>query len=257
MKTVRYETDERIATITIDRPDKLNALNGQVLDDLERAVEQAENDDGVRGVLLTGAGEKAFVAGADISQFPDLDLMSGQRFALRGQAVFSQLENLSKPVVAAVNGFALGGGCELALACHLRLASENAQFGQPEVGLGIIPGYGGTQRLPRIVGQGRATELILTGERIDAERAHTIGLVNRILPAADLMGEAHALLQTITENAPRALDLALQALRHADRPLDEGLRHESNLFGKACDTADAREGAKAFMEKRTPQFEGR
>jgi enoyl-CoA hydratase len=257
-ETLRYEVDDDgLATITIHRPDKLNALNAAVLSDLDRAFRQARGDAAVRGIILTGAGDRSFVAGADIQQFPELDALDGHRFALRGQAVFNRIEELSKPVVAAVNGFALGGGCELAMACHLRVAAENAVFGQPEVNLGIIPGYGGTQRLPRLVGLGLATELILTGDRIAAQRAYEIGLVNRVVPADDLLATAKDLLRTIAAKGPLAISFALEALRASDQPLREGLRHEAALFGQTCATEDATEGATAFLERREPDFKGR
>jgi enoyl-CoA hydratase len=256
MDTLRYETDGTdLLTLTIDRPDKLNALSADVIGDLDDAFREASTDDDVRGLLLTGAGEKAFVAGADISQFPDLGAAAARRFAERGQAVFSQIEQMAKPVVAAVNGVALGGGCELALACHLRVASPNAQFGQPEASLGIIPGYGGTQRLPRVVGRGVATEMILTGDPIGAERAREVGLVNRV--AADAARAARELLRSILENGPEAIRLSLEALRASDQPLEAGLRHEAALFGQAFATDDATEGATAFLEGREPAFEGR
>lgn len=256
--TLRYDLDDRgCATITVHRPDKLNALSRQVLSDLEEAFEEAQSDDTVKGVVLTGTGEKAFVAGADISQFQELNALTGERFARRGQHVFNQIEQMPKPVIAAVNGYALGGGCELAMACHLRIASENARFGQPEVGLGIIPGYGGTQRLPRLVGKGIATQLILTGEQIGAERAYAIGLVGKVVPQADLLGAAKEMLATITANAPQAIRLALAALRASDQPQDQGLRHEAALFGQAAGTEDAQEGAAAFLERREAQFQGK
>jgi enoyl-CoA hydratase len=255
--TLLYEVDDDgLATITIHRPDKLNALNADVLSDLDRAFRQARGEAAVRGIILTGAGDRSFVAGADIQQFPELDALDGHRFALRGQAVFNRIEELSKPVVAAVNGFALGGGCELAMACHLRVASENAAFGQPEVNLGIIPGYGGTQRLPRLVGLGLATELILTGNRISAQRAYEIGLVNRVVAADDLLPTAKDLLRTIAAKGPLAISFALEALRASDQPLREGLRHEAALFGQTCATEDATEGATAFLERREPDFKG-
>ena len=257
-ETLRYEVDdEGIAVISIDRPDKLNALNAAVLSDLDRAFRQARSDAAVQGVVLTGAGDRSFVAGADIQQFPELDALDGHRFALRGQAVLNRIEEMSKPVVAAVNGFALGGGCELAMACHLRVAAEQAVFGQPEVNLGIIPGYGGTQRLPRLVGLGLATELILTGERISAERAYQIGLVNRVVASGDLLATAKELLHAITSKGPLAVSFALEALRASDQPLREGLRHEAALFGQTCATEDAKEGATAFLERRKPEFKGR
>ena len=256
MNALRYETDvDGLLTLTIDRPDTLNALDAEVVSDLDDAFRRARTDDDVRGVLLTGAGEKAFVAGADISQFPDLGAAEARRFAERGQAVFSQIEQMPKPVAAAVNGVALGGGCELALACHLRTASPGAQLGQPEVHLGIIPGYGGTQRLPRVVGRGAATEMILTGDPVGAERAREIGLVNRV--AEDATEAARELLRSILENGPEAIRLSLQALRASDQPLEAGLRHEAALFGQALATDDATEGATAFLEKREPEFQGR
>ncbi len=255
-ETLLYEIDDGIAVITINRPDKLNALNARVIHELSQAFHQAHSDDTVKGVVLTGAGQKSFVAGADIQQFPDLDALEGHRFALRDQALCNHIEEMPKPVVAAVNGYALGGGCELALACHLRLASENASFGQPEVSLGIIPGYGGTQRLPRLVGRGIATELILTGERISAQRAYEIGLVNRVVPLGELLETARELVVTIAAKAPLAVGMALQALRASDLPLQEGLRYEAALFGQTCATADFQEGVAAFLERRKADFKG-
>ncbi len=256
-KTLRYDLDdEGIAVVTIDRPDKLNALNAAVVGELNQAFRQARSDGAVRGVVLTGAGQKSFVAGADIEQFPSLDALQGHRFALRGQAVLNRIEEMPKPVVAAVNGFALGGGCELALACHLRVASENASFGQPEVNLGILPGYGGTQRLPRLVGRGLATEMILTGNRIDAQRAYEVGLVNQIVPLEGLIEAAKALIRTIAAKAPLAVGMALEALRLSDLPLREGLRLEAALFGQACATEDFKEGVAAFLERRKATFKG-
>ena len=256
LETLLYEVDDGIAVITINRPDKLNALNALVIHELSHAFHQARSDGAVRGVVLTGAGAKSFVAGADIKQFPDLDALEGHRFALRGQAVFNRIEEMPKPVVAAVNGYALGGGCELALACHLRVASENASFGQPEVTLGIIPGYGGTQRLPRLIGRGLATELILTAERISAQRAYEIGLVNRVVPRDDLLETAKEIIATITAKAPLAVGMALEALRASDLPLHEGLRHEAALFGQTCATDDFKEGVAAFLERRKANFKG-
>ncbi len=244
-----------IVVVTINRPDKLNALSAGVLDELDAAFAEAADDEDARGVILTGAGDKSFVAGADIGQFTKLDTYTGEQFARRGQEVFSRIENMKKPVLAAVNGFALGGGCELAMACHLRIASENAQFGQPEVNLGIIPGYGGTQRLPRLVGLGLATELILTGDRIDARRAYEIGLVNRVVEPGQLISAARKLVRAITRKAPLAIQFSLQALQPQD--VDAGMRREANLFGQACDTDDAREGARAFLERRKPEFTGK
>ncbi len=258
LQTVRYEVDsDGFALITINRPDKHNALNHQVLTELDRCMRQARQDEAVSGVIITGAGEKSFCAGADIQQFKELDAYSGHRFALYGQAVFNRIEEMPKPVIAAVNGYALGGGCELAIACHLRVAADHAVFGQPEVGLGLIPGYGGTQRLPRLIGRGLAAELILTGERISARRAFEIGLVNRVVPIEHLLDTARELLQKITSKAPVAVALALEALRQSDLPLRQGLRLEAALFGQACSTEDFREGIDAFLNRRKPVFKGR
>ena len=255
--TLKYEVDDGVAVITLNRPDKLNALSREVLDELEEYVVAIGRDDDIKGVIITGSGSKAFAAGADIAQFKSMGAMEGHRFALRGQAVFNRIEALPKPVIAAVNGFALGGGCELALACHLRTASEGASFGQPEVNLGLIPGYGATQRLPRLIGLGRATEMILTGERISAACAHEIGLVNRVFPAEELLEGTGKLLRTILVQAPAAVGLALEAVHSSDIPLHEGLRHEATLFGQCCATEDFAEGIEAFLERRKPEFKGR
>ena len=258
MSLVLYDLDaDGVLTLTLNRPDKLNALSAEVMDALDEAIERAEADEGVKAVVLTGAGDKAFVAGADIGQFTRLDADSGARFARRGQAVFGRLEAMQVPVVAAVNGYALGGGCELALACHLRVASENAVFGQPEVTLGILPGYGGTQRLPRLVGRGLALEMILTGDRVSAQRAYEIGLVNQVVPAGQAVEAAKATAKKIAAKAPVAVALSLQAVYAADRPQADGLDYEADLFGKACATDDLKEGASAFLEKRAPQWSGR
>lgn len=255
--TLLVDVDEDgIALCTINRPDELNALNAKVMEDLDAFFESAAEDDGIRGVILTGAGGKSFVAGADIKKFRELDEQSGRRFAERGQAIFNRIERMEKPVMAAVNGFALGGGSEISLACHLRVASRTARFGQPEVKLGIIAGYGGTQRLPRIVGRGIANEILLTGEMIDAERAYDIGLVNHLFEPDDLIDGAKKLMRKIISQAPLAVGLTLKALRESDRPLDEGLDVEAKLFGKACGTDDFREGVSAFLEKRKPDFIG-
>ena len=256
--TLLYEVDDDgVALVTLNRADKLNAINTHVLGDLQRVFRRARADERVRGVVLTGAGEKAFAAGADIQQFTELDALSGHRFALRGQSVFNTIENLPKPVVAAVNGFALGGGCELALACHLRVASETAQFGQPEVNLGLIPGYGGTQRLPRIVGQGIATEMILTGDRVSAQRAYEIGLANHVVPPDALVDFAKDLVKKIASKAPLAVAMSLNALRSVDLPQPQGLQLEAALFGQACGTEDFQEGVHAFLNKQKPEFQGR
>lgn len=258
--TLLFDLDaDGLAVVTINRPDKLNALNAQVLKDLAEAMEAIRADEAVRGVVITGAGPKSFVAGADIAQFADLSPADAIVLAQRGQAAFDAIEASPKPVVAAVNGFALGGGCELALACHLRVASANARFGQPEVNLGIIPGYGGTQRLPRVVGLGVATEMILTGAPISAERARAVGLVNQIAPEGeDVVLAAKALLRTITSKGPIAVRLSLEALRASgDTALEDGLAYEAERFGEAFATADAKEGVGAFLERRKPEFTGR
>jgi enoyl-CoA hydratase len=249
--------DGGLVVVTINRPQSLNALNATVIDELDACFEALEKETELRGVVLTGSGEKAFVAGADITQFTELNQNSGKAFAERGQAVFNRIENFPRPVIAAVNGFALGGGCELALACHLRMAAETARFGQPEVNLGILPGYGGSQRLPRIVGKGIAVEMILTGEMISAARAYEIGLVNKVTPPDELLGAAVAKLKVIASKGPIAVTLSLKALRYADDlSLTDGLLREAELFGEACATEDLKEGATAFLEKRAPHFSG-
>jgi enoyl-CoA hydratase len=244
-----------IATLSVDRPDRLNALDQTTIRELGEAVEELDAETAARGGIPTGAGEKSFVAGADIRELAVMGPVEGVAVSRAGQRVFRRIELLKKPVVAAVNGFALGGGCELALACHLRVASENARFGLPEVRLGIIPGYGGTLRLPRIVGKGRALELILTGQMIDAREAHRIGLVNRVFPADELLDGARALMTTILTNGPIAIAAAIEATtRGMEIPLDDGLALESNLFGLLASTSDMQEGMSAFLEKRKAEF---
>ncbi len=256
-KNLKLQVDQRIALVTIDRPHALNALNAATLDEMETLFEDLAKDPGVAAVILTGAGEKAFVAGADLKELARLSAVQARQTAARGQAVFSAIEDFSKPVIAAVNGFCLGGGCELAMSCHIRLASEKARFGQPEVKLGLTPGYGGTQRLPRLVGKGRALELILSGEMIDAAEAFRIGLVNRVAPPADLLTECRKLAGKILANAPLAVGLSIEAVnRGSDAPLAEGLSLEAALFGVACSSRDMKEGTTAFLEKRPPQFQG-
>lgn len=258
LTSLLYDVHDGIARVTVNRPDKLNALNATVIAELGDAVGHIEGDAGVRGVILTGAGPKAFVAGADISELADQGPMEGKARALAGQRVMRRLERCGKPVIAAVNGFALGGGCELAMACHLRVASETAKFGQPEVKLGLGPGFGGTVRLPRLVGKGRALELLLTGATIDAQEAYRIGLVNRVVPADRLLGETEQLLRTILEQGPVAVRLVLEAVETGlDLSVDEALLLEANHFGLLSSTADMREGTAAFLAKRKAQFEGR
>ena len=256
-QTLRAEADaDGVLVITLDRPDALNALSQQLVAELSQALRRARKDD-VRGVVITGAGEKAFAAGADIAEFAGMESLDAHRFAARGQAVFSSIENSPKPVVAAVNGFALGGGCELAMACHLRVAAETAQFGQPEVQLGLIAGFGGTQRLPRLVGRGIATEILLTGERISAQRAYEIGLVNRVVPAAELIETARQFVLTIASKAPVAVAMTLQALRASELPMPQGLQQEAALFAQCAATEDFAEGVMAFLNRETPEFTGR
>ena len=255
--TLLFELSDGIARITINRPDKLNALNATVLSELGDAITRVETDDAVRGVILTGAGSKAFVAGADITELAKQNPIEGKARSLLGQQVFRRLERCGKPVIAAVNGFALGGGCELAMACHIRIASEQARFGQPEVKLGIGPGYGGTARLPRLVGRGRALELLLTGAMIDAAEAYRIGLVNRVVPADKLMEEAQTMLRGILENGPLAIQACLEAVDAGmETSLDQALLLEANHFGLLSSTADMQEGTAAFVEKRKPAFKG-
>jgi len=257
-QTLLFDVRDGVAFVTINRPDKLNALNDQVMAELSDVAERVAAAPEIKGAILTGSGPKAFVAGADIGDLAKQGPFDGKARALRGQAVLRRIETCGKPVIAAVNGFALGGGCELAMACHLRVASENARFGQPEVKLGIAPGYGGTQRLPRLVGKGAALQLILTGEPIDAQEAYRIGLVNKVVPAAQLLAESEKLLRGILAMGPLAVQLALEAVdRGLDMTLDEGLLLEANHFGLLAATQDTKEGLTAFLEKRPARFQGR
>ena len=257
MSFIHLETIDRIAWLTLQRPEKLNALNNQVLQELEQAFAALEFDEAVGAVVVTGAGEKAFVAGADIAELASLDTASARRQALAGQAVYDRIEAFPKPVIAAVNGFALGGGCELALACHIRVASENARFGLPEVSLGIIPGYGGTQRLPRLVGKGVALDMILSGEMVGAADALRMGLVSRVFPLADLKAGVEKLARTILSRGPLALRSALDAVHQGlEMPQEKGMRFEATLFGLLAATQDMKEGMGAFLEKRPAAFKG-
>jgi enoyl-CoA hydratase len=257
-QTLLFEIRDRVALITVNRPDKLNALNDQVVDELAHTAERVATERAIGGVILTGAGQKAFVAGADIGDLAKQGPFDGKDRALRGQAMLRRFETCGKPVVAAINGYALGGGCELAMACHLRIASDTAKFGQPEVKLGIAPGYGGTQRLPRLVGKGHALRLILTGEMIDAHEAYRIGLVNSVVPAAELLATAERTLRGILAMGPLAVRLALEAVDQGlEMTLDEGLLLEANHFGLLAASEDMKEGLTAFLEKRAPRFEGR
>ena len=257
-QNLKFEKKNQIAYITIDRPKVLNALNMAVMEELRRAFADAKQDPEVRVVILTGGGEKAFVAGADIGELSVHNPVSAKEYTHGGQAIIDAIENLGKPTIACINGFALGGGCELAMACTMRLASENAKLGQPEVKLGLIPGYGGTQRLPRLVGKGVAMQLVLTGEMITAQEAHRIGLVNEVVPAGELIARAEAIAAKIIANAPLAIQYAMEAVNHGlDLPLAEGLYLEATLFGVCCSTEDKNEGTKAFLEKRAAQFKGK
>jgi enoyl-CoA hydratase len=253
-----FDVQDGIATVTVNRPDKLNALNHHTVGEIGAAAAEIGARDDVWGAIVTGSGEKAFVAGADISELASVDAAEAVRTSRAGQAAFRALELSRKPVIAAVNGFALGGGCELALACHIRIASENAQFGLPEVKLGLIPGYGGTVRLPRLIGKGRALEMMLSASFIKADEAYRIGLVNRVVPQAELMETARTLLRSILANGPVAVGLAIEsASRGLDVGVDDALELEAELFGRSAGTEDMREGTAAFLEKRKPSFTGR
>jgi enoyl-CoA hydratase len=253
-----YEKRNGIAYVTINRPTKLNALNQKVMEELYECFQDVEKDDEVRAVILTGAGEKGFVGGADINELAVLTPVEGKEMSARGQEILDFIEHLGKPVIAAINGYALGGGCELALACTLRIASENACLGQPEVILGLIPGYAGTQRLPRLVGKGRALEMLLTGDPISSSEAFRIGIVNQVVPAQDLIVTAEKLAQRILANAPLAVKFALEAVNKGlEMPEAEGQILEANLFALCCTTADMKEGTRAFLEKRPARFSGK
>ncbi len=257
-ENILYEKKGLIAYVTFNRPRVLNALNKVVITELKSAFEDARDDSNVRGVILTGAGDKAFAAGADISEMSNYTAVDAEANTRYGQAVTELIENLGKPVVAAVNGFALGGGCELAMACTIRLAAETAKFGQPEVKIGIMPGYGGTQRLPRLVGKGRALQLILSGEIISAQEAYRIGLVNEIIPNANLIGRAEAIINQIVSNAPLSVKFSIEAVNKGlEARLAEGLLIEASLFAICAGTEDKKEGTSAFLAKRAPQFQGR
>jgi len=258
LANVLYEKRGAIAYVTVTRPKVLNALNTPTWQDLRTAFEHAQNDPTVRGVILTGAGDKAFIAGADIGELAHATAIDAERSSRFGQGVLDLIENLGKPVIAAVNGFALGGGSETAMACTIRIAVEHAKFGQPEVALGLLPGGGGTQRLPRLVGKGRALQLILSGEMISAQEAYRIGLVNEIVPAADLITRAEAILNKIASNAPVAVKFSLEAVNKGlETSQGEGLLLEASYFGLCAGTEDKKEGTSAFLEKRMPQFQGR
>lgn len=257
-KNLLIDINEHIAVVTLNRPDKLNALNHETLTELQQAFNSLKDDKNIFVVIITGSGEKAFVAGADISEINKLDMLDGKKFAEFGQSVFSMIEKFDKPVIAAVNGFALGGGCELALSCHIRIASENAKFGQPEVNLGIIPGYGGTQRLTRLINSGRAAEIILTADMIDSSEALRIGLVNKVYPQSELQSKAFEMASKIASKGQQAIRLALKAVKVVDEVSSrEGQNIEATLFALCCGTEDFKEGTQAFLEKRKLSFKNK
>ncbi|MDZ7658461.1 enoyl-CoA hydratase/isomerase family protein [Fodinibius sp.] len=252
--TITLETDDKgITTVTINRPKKLNALNDEVLNELADVFKDIQIDEAINAIIVKGAGDKAFVAGADIKELRELDNRSGRMASQKGQQIFQLIEDTRKPVIAAVNGYALGGGAELAMACHLRIAGENAVFGLPEVGLGLIPGYGGTQRLPGLIGKARALEMILTGKQIKAEEAHQLGLVNEV--SSDPVKASKELLHNILKNGPLAVRNAIKAVYHSDHR--SGYQVEADVFGELCETEDSMEGTSAFLEKRKPEFKGK
>jgi enoyl-CoA hydratase len=254
MSNILTATESGIFTITVNRPDKLNALNYQTIQDIGKAVAAAEKDSGVKGIILTGSGEKAFVAGADISEFSEFTVEQGKKLSADGHKVFDSIEACSKPVIAAVNGFALGGGCELAMSCHLRIASENARFGQPEVKLGLIPGYAGTQRLVQLIGKGKALELLMTANMIDAREALQYGLVNYVTTTEQLLPKCRELLGQITAQSPKAISAVIRCVNAYHKDGVDGFRFEIDEFGKCFGTGDFKEGVKAFREKRKPEF---
>ena len=257
-QNLTFEKTKHVGTVTFNRPKVLNALNRQTMDELDALLTEVRNDPDIRVLILTGAGDRAFIAGADINELANLTPMTGPETSLHGQAVLRKLETLGKPSIAAINGFALGGGCELALACSIRLASRTAKFGQPEVKLGIIPGYGGSQRLARLCGKGVAHELCLSGEMISAEEAQRLGLVNHVYEPEELLKAAQSLAGKIAANGPIAVQLTMEAIeRGLEMSLEQGLFLEAALFGRSCATQDMREGTRAFLEKRAAQFQGR
>ncbi|MCI0567723.1 MAG: enoyl-CoA hydratase-related protein [Acidobacteria bacterium] len=257
-QNLTLEIRDRVARLTVNRPEKLNALNRATLQEMEQAFSECSSDPAVGLVILTGSGAKAFIAGADINELAQQTPVEGREYARYGQRLFQRIESLGKPVLAAINGYALGGGCEIALACTLRFAASTARFGQPEVNLGLIPGYGGTQRLARLVGRGKAQELILTGEMIDAAEALRIGLVNQVFPAEELLPKTEAVASIILSRGPLAVRYAMEAIhRGLNMPLEEGLDYEATLFSVLCSSTDMKEGTRAFLEKRKPKFEGR
>ncbi len=258
MNTILLETKENYAILTLNRPDKLNALNAELLKELSATLDEIKSNENIRSLIITGSGPKAFAAGADIAELHEENGSTGKAFAQRGHDTCLKIERLGIPVIAAVNGFALGGGCELALACHIRYASDNAKFGLPEINLGIIPGYGGTQRMTRVIGASKALEYILTGDMISAADAEKLGLVNKVLPQDELLKTAEELAKKISLKAPIALKAALASVRAAaEKPYDEGMKIEISKFGEVCGSADFKEGTKAFLEKRAANFTGK
>ena len=257
-ENILFEIEDGIAVVTLNRPKLMNALNAQTVNELRAAFMRISEDPHIKCAILTGSGEKAFAAGADINELATQTPVGGAQFSLNGQEALNVIQHLDKPVVAAVNGFALGGGCELAMACHVRFASQNAKFGQPEVNLGIIPGYGGTQRLARLVGAGRALELCMSGDMIDANEAYRIGLVNKVYPLEELLPKSREFCKKVMSKGPKAIAFVLHAInRGLEMNLYDALRHEAHLFGIICATEDMREGTKAFVEKRPAQFKGK
>lgn len=255
--TLLVQTENHICTITINRPDKMNALNKTVMDELSDAIDEVYTNIHIRSAIITGAGHKAFVAGADISEFQGLKHQEGMDLARKGQYIFQKIEEAPKPIIAAVNGFALGGGCELAMACHFRIASNNAKFGQPEVNLGLIPGYGGTQRLTQLIGKGRAIELLITGNMLDAAAALQYGLVNYVVPQEELLAKARSILEVANSKAPLAVERCIQCTNAFFDKSKNGFTEEVNLFGECFSTDDMKEGTAAFLEKRKPNFTGK
>ena len=257
MSNILLDTTNKILTLTINRPAKLNALNHQTLVQIKTAIDDAQRDSSIAAIIITGSGDKSFIAGADISELAQSNAVTGMFFAEYGQKVMTTIEQSSKPVIAAINGFALGGGCELAMSCHIRIASDNAMFGQPEIKLGVIPGFGGTQRLVRLIGKGRAMEMNLMGGMFDANRAYEIGLVNKVVPQAELMPVVEKMAKQLTFSAPVAMQCIIDSINHgAECNLSEGLQFEAKAFAVTCSTKDMKEGTTAFLEKRKANFTG-
>ena len=253
---LKLEQQDGILTITVNRASKMNALNIETVQEIKNAMQEVYDDDDIKGVIITGDGEKAFVAGADIAEIAELNELNGRRFAERGQEAFDMIEDCPKPVIAAINGFALGGGCELAMACHIRVASDNARFGQPEVNLGVIPGYGGTQRLTQLVGKGKALELMMTGDMINAQEAYIYGLVNHVVAQTELMSKCREIMNKIISKAPLAVGLVIDCVNAVYDKEEQGFQTEANSFSRCCGSSDFKEGTQAFLQKRKPEFTG-